>query len=238
MKLYENVVIGNFLYGLGYSIGRGLENDDLIGAVNLLQQTPEDKLLGDVLLAFPGTLRLLEFKAKGSSLSKERSKHDVLSKALEGKPEMQKVSRDVHWYVETAPAKSSGVRAFCAPYLDALAVKSSSRVASALGLEQLIDTTAREVVLQKDQTLPQSVSDYLSLVRWCQGDGETGAGALICMVGKDGLHYVQLQDMRELTMQHDRWLEYRQALQQKLERQHDLDREGPEVKRGRGPVGR
>lgn len=58
VKLYENVVIGNFLDGLGVSIGGRLKTECLPGAVSLLQQTPEDEALGDVLLDFPGTLRL------------------------------------------------------------------------------------------------------------------------------------------------------------------------------------
>lgn len=73
MKLYENVVIGNFLYGLGVSIGGRLKSGYLPGAVSLLQQTPEDKALGDVLLDFPGTLRLIEFKAQAN-----RSKRNSL----------------------------------------------------------------------------------------------------------------------------------------------------------------
>ncbi len=63
MKLYENVVIGNFLYGLGVSVGAQLRGHILPASVNLLQQTPEDKALADVLLSFPGTLRLIEFKS-------------------------------------------------------------------------------------------------------------------------------------------------------------------------------
>lgn len=57
MKLYENVIIGNFLYGLGLDIGIkiGLDNGtetlpEII--INLLQQTPADKELGDMLWGF------------------------------------------------------------------------------------------------------------------------------------------------------------------------------------------
>ncbi len=53
VKLYENVVIGNFLYGLGVSVGAQLRGHVLPASVNLLQQTPEDKALADVLLSFP-----------------------------------------------------------------------------------------------------------------------------------------------------------------------------------------
>ncbi|MDP6008078.1 hypothetical protein ACLHT5_11360 [Pseudomonas aeruginosa] len=66
MKLYENITIGNFLFALGYAI-RDLQQGSksaAVGSVNLLQQTPADRLLADVLLNFGGVARLLEFKAE------------------------------------------------------------------------------------------------------------------------------------------------------------------------------
>lgn len=70
MKLYENIVIGNFLYGLGYSVGTKKGGNEVFSVVNLLQQTPADKELGDVLLEFPGVVKLIEFKNKAGSLKK------------------------------------------------------------------------------------------------------------------------------------------------------------------------
>ena len=48
---YENVIIGNFIYGLGLVMGKNPRQID--SCVNLLQQTPLDKVLGDVMLQFP-----------------------------------------------------------------------------------------------------------------------------------------------------------------------------------------
>lgn len=64
MKLYENIVIGNFLYGLGFAVRARAHSTGLVvpSVVNLLQQTPADKELADVLLEFPGVVRLIEFK--------------------------------------------------------------------------------------------------------------------------------------------------------------------------------
>ena len=61
MKLYENVVIGNFLYGLGVSVGARLGGNVLPASVNLLQQTPEDSAPCDAPRSFPGTPLLIEF---------------------------------------------------------------------------------------------------------------------------------------------------------------------------------
>ena len=54
MKLYENIVIGNFLYGLGFAIAKRTASCDFPSIVNLLQQTPDDAVLGDLLFKAPG----------------------------------------------------------------------------------------------------------------------------------------------------------------------------------------
>ena len=54
MPIYENLVIGNFLFALGLKIGA--RRDDYLApdlGVHLMQQTPLDIVLGDVLLAGP-----------------------------------------------------------------------------------------------------------------------------------------------------------------------------------------
>lgn len=225
MKLYENVVIGNFLFGLGCAMGGRLRSGHLPAAVNLLQQTPKDKLLGDVLLSFPGTLRLIEFKAKGASLKKERTKHRKLSAAVEALPGMSDISRKVHWYIETAPSEVLGIEAFFGPYLDALAATSASRPRSALDFKRFIETTVDEVFAHRDEEVPEQVQAYLTLLRWCQGGDKTGAGALIVMVGAGGgLNYVELKDMTELRMEHRQWLAYRHELELALERERTLQR--------------
>ena len=77
MPIYENLVIGNFLYALGLKIG-ARQHDYLIPdlTVNLIQQTPIDFVLGDVLLVGPRAVALLEFKreANREGHRKEQSK--------------------------------------------------------------------------------------------------------------------------------------------------------------------
>ena len=108
MKLYENVVIGNFLYGLGVSVGAQLRGHVLPASVNLLQQTPEDKALADVLLSFPGTLRLIEFKTADNRSGKEAARFRKLSHALESDARLTPLSHRIHWYVETMPEINAG----------------------------------------------------------------------------------------------------------------------------------
>ncbi|MDC9588370.1 hypothetical protein PSI23_03325 [Xenorhabdus sp. XENO-10] len=207
MKLYENVVIGNFLYGLGVSIGGRLKSGYIPGAVGLLQQTPEDTALGDVLIAFPGTLRLIEFKAKGNYSTKEVERYQKLSVILQRKPQMEIISRRVHWYVETAPSRLSGVETFFSPYLDAFDTKIHKRQPYAL--ERFINSVVDDAISQRDHERPQIEKDYLKLVRWCQGVEETGAGALIVIVGSGGsMEFVALEDLMELNMSYGQWMTY------------------------------
>lgn len=48
---------------------------DLPGTINLLQQLPERKAQGDVLLSFPGVVRPIEFKKKEDASGKEGARH-------------------------------------------------------------------------------------------------------------------------------------------------------------------
>lgn len=59
LKLYENVVIGNFLYGLGSAVQAKSKLNTVFSSINLLQQTPADQALADVLIEFSGLFALL-----------------------------------------------------------------------------------------------------------------------------------------------------------------------------------
>lgn len=220
MKLYENVVIGNFLYGLGVSVGAQLGGNVLPGSVNLLQQTPEDKALGDVLLSFPGTLRLIEFKSAVNRSGKEEARFRKLSSALECREGLREVSHRIHWYVETTPDVPAGVKTYFSSYLSALS--QPVRQAEPLNLERFISQITRTIFSAQAED-PEAVGNYLKLVRWCQGvDQESGAGALIVVCdGKGNLRYAELKNIMELSMTHEKWLEYRHD----TERQTELDRE-------------
>ena len=221
LKLYENVVIGNFLYGLGVSIGGRLKSGYLPAAVSLLQQTPEDKALGDILLDFPGSLRLIEFKAPGNHSKKELTRYRKLLPTIQDQQEMVSISRRVHWYVETAPSPFKGVEAFFSPYLDVFDTKKPSK--QTFSLERFIESVADDAISSKNDVRDKQEKDYLKLVRWCQGVGETGAGALIVIVGSGGgLEFVALEDLMALNMSHQKWITYRQEKELKMEKELEM----------------
>ncbi len=73
--------------------------------VNLLQQTPADKELADVLLEFPGVVRLIEFKQLNNKSKKERARYNLLKAAIGNDKETIKLSKSIHWFVETYSSK-------------------------------------------------------------------------------------------------------------------------------------
>ena len=103
LTLYENIVIGNYLFDLRVRMAKRRPDLPLV-SVNMLQQTPSDRLLGDVLLANAGVCRLMEFKRAGKLTDKERKKLATLRSGIAAsgtrREEIENLSRELHWYVE------------------------------------------------------------------------------------------------------------------------------------------
>jgi hypothetical protein len=162
VPIYENLVIGNFLYALGLKVGA--RRHDYIApdlAVNLLQQTPLDRVLGDVLLIGPRAVALLEFKRAANRCSKERSKLMKIEHQLED-PEfrvLRDISRQIHFYVETGDILNENFSRVL-PYLD---LKTDHRRSC---LEQLVDNLANRArsAHELPKTYVRDCQRYLELV--------------------------------------------------------------------------
>ncbi|MEH8263388.1 hypothetical protein Q7I27_09705 [Aeromonas veronii] len=219
MKLYENVVIGNFLYCLGHSIGISTPEKTQLSVISLLQQTPADKELGDMLLEFPGVVRLIEFKNGASNLKKEKKRCDQLTVAIGKNDKIKEISREIHWYVETNPFKEICLNNI-KPYLDAF-----SETASMHTIESLITDIASSVINPNLTISSNELKAYLALVSKCQGSGNVGTGGLVVSVSKQGIRYVQLSDIMELRLQHKDYVmkvekEYTSIMEKKLQREY------------------
>lgn len=122
LKLYENIVIGRYLFDLGVKMAK-LRPDLPLISVNLLQQTPLDSTLGDVFLANAGVCRIIEFKREGKLTKKEMKKLGALRTGIgnsEGSQIYERLSRHVHWYIEIQEPHVLGqaVVTRACPYLD------------------------------------------------------------------------------------------------------------------------
>ena len=239
MKLYENVVIGNFLYGLGFALGSQLRSGQLPSMVNLLQQTPDDKRLGDLLMAFPGTVRLIEFKTEANKSKKEAGRHQFLSRIFSEKldelPDLPGTSRRVHWYIETAPLPSAALSARIEPYLDAFGEGARQRPKSTERFQNFIEELAVGILQRRSAEITRAERDYIDLVRLAQGPEETGTGGLVLVAGSGGsLHFAALQDLMDLNLSHKQWIEYSQ--ERYLSLQREMKQPGHEMPDLKGPT--
>lgn len=226
MKLYENVAIGNFLYGLGFAVGKRVKGRDFPSVVNLLQQTPDDTLFGDVLIRAPGMLRIFEFKQRDNKDTKEPDRHAKLVRNLKGKEDMTRISRTVHWFVETAPDEKSFFSRIV-PYLDAY-----PRTLGQHSFATFVNATADAVVGGAEPLVQADMEKYLAHLLLLHKSGSVGSGGLIIKMSETGeLHYAELTSILDLILTKQSILEQQRQMEQAREQEKKIKNER---ERGRG----
>lgn len=214
MKLYENIVIGNFLYGLGFAIAKRTASCDFPSIINLLQQTPDDAVLGDLLFKAPGLLRIIEFKQRSNTDPKEKVRHASVCMGLTSSPEMTQVSRQVHWFIETQPTHDHFL-ARIVPYLDAF-----PRTEEQHDFAAFIAATADAAVSDQARSTVDEMNNYLGWLACLHKSGTVGSGGLVVKLSPDGtLHYVALVSVMELMLS-------RQSVMQAREQAMALEKGG------------
>lgn len=193
MDIYENVIIGNFLFGLGLKVGwnsGGQALDPL--CINLLQQTPCDESLADLMLASSRICLLVEFKRMRTDDSVgERAKRNRIEQVV-SRSGMVAFSERVHWYIET----------------DFTAQHSVNRVVEYLNFNtprlgksflEFIDEVADRAASQaEDGDDRQQFKHYLQLVaKACGGETGSSGGLLVSVTASGQLKYIVLHDMRK-----------------------------------------
>ncbi|MBF0354941.1 MAG: hypothetical protein HQL43_06880 [Alphaproteobacteria bacterium] len=232
MDVYENIVIGSFLYGLGLKMGvgaGGLGSEPT--SISLFQQTPLDRPLSDLLFANPRIIRIFEFKRRDNESNKELVKRGLLEDALAGQEmaPLAAISREIHWYVES-DYRHEGGQTLAMPYLD---FPARSDVQD---LTAFIDRLIREAATPaNDQKLSLS-KEYLNVLLRLALGAKGGSGTFIVSVtGGGGLQFVHLPDVQELFMTPqmiiDRRLEQERAIVQQRQHQRQPDRSP-----SRGPI--
>jgi hypothetical protein len=191
----ENVTIGNFLYGLGLSMGSRAGDRAPAGCVNLLQQTPLDRRLGDVMLEYPCVFRLIEFKRRAADLRKELLKLRTLKAALKRQPDLVEVSREVHWYAETF--ESSPEFTFTARrYLNL-----RKRDEVPLGFVDFVNGIVDQALNTGRQTDLALIAEYLEAVAIFAGKASgTYSGMLVSIGPNGGVRYVVVSDIRDVRL--------------------------------------
>jgi hypothetical protein len=195
MPIYENLVIGTFLYALGLKVG-ARQHDYLAPdfAVSLVQQTPLDIVLGDVLLTSQKSVALLEFKREASREGrwKERSKLLKIEASLKDPEfhELRDTSRQIHFYVETKDILDPGFSRVL-PYLD-LGTDDRGRTLEELIEDLVSHASSAPVCIEACQL-------YLNLVCSSQGYSYHASPGLLVGVGAGGrIAFASVDDIRDL----------------------------------------
>lgn len=200
--IYENVFIGNFVFILGAQIGMALRDQkqhDIPMCINLLQQTPVDKLLGDMLADFPGCSFLIEFKREQNNDRKEKRKLDILRNALKRDSELENISRLAHWFIQIKDSKDS-LTTNVVPYLDMEQVNMKIEHKS---FEFFIKEIVIEIMKMPNgedvKTIGVSSNDmsqYLKLLKKAYGSMGVTTGGIIINLSKNGtLSYAVINDI-------------------------------------------
>lgn len=194
---YENIIIGSFLYGLGLAMGA--QPLAAPSCVNLMQQTPLDPVLGDVMVQLPGVWRLIEFKRKQADLTKEIAKLLLVRGALKNRPRLERVSRKVHWYVESDAAANDAsgpipsLTLEVRQYLDLL-----DPATPAIQLNEFAESMVREAFETPDASLVHE-DRYLKLITLLHGRRDFNtSGLLVGVSSAGGLTYVPVPNFADL----------------------------------------
>lgn len=222
---YENVFIGNFLYGLGLAIGTRSQGGELPACINLLQQSPMDPLLGDVMVEFDGTLRLLEFKRSKNESVKERDKANLLRTALSARPHLEPVSRAVHWFVQSYSAHgATEAKIHVSPYIDLGVQQRAPNTRLSWFVQSLADEAISPDTPRIETTL---LKEYLECVAQWQGSGAVSAGGMLVSVDASGnVRYVTLDNILELGLQHQQYIDRRAQLALEMEQSPSYEQVG------------
>jgi hypothetical protein len=217
---YENIIIGNFLYGMGLSLGTRAGANAPPGSINNTQQTPLDCSLADVWFHYPGVSRLLEFKRRGADQTKDLDKRALLELRLNGSAQMLAVSRRIHWFAEIVADEVGRVDLVLKPYIDFN--KPESRT---LSLSQYIEQLT-DAALSPSNLEPQGkdVTAYLQLLNKVTRSGDTSNGGLMVNVDQNGvLQCIPLSDIRDLGITYREQLTQETSLTYAIEKQRELD---------------
>lgn len=200
---YENIIIGNFLYSLGLAMGR--QAGPAPGCVNLLQQTPADPVLGDVMLQFPGVWRLIEFKRTGGDEKKEhrkRRKFLAATSPARGRQRLRAISRQVHWYLVNGPdqrGQSPSPQQYPMTVRPYLHEEGDQAIPMEAFAQDLVQQACKGRFTDEEE-----LADYMAIVETLAGVRRYNAGGLLVGVnaggegGTGGITYLPVPNFADL----------------------------------------
>lgn len=232
MGHYENTFIGSFLYGLGIEIGATSVDHPLVSGVDLLQQTPLDRSLADLLIKAPDYVSIIEFKRCENRDEKEANKRSWLKRMISASEEAHQriaaISRAMHIQIDIKTATSDLVISR-RPYIDddSAAVRES--------LPEICRWFAAEMRQAPAQPTAAERAFYLEFLKLVNGEGSSasGGGSVLILAGQSGfLRHVIVDDLRDFYRTPRQIVELQERLSRERDRQlKPRQRNEPEVER-------
>lgn len=232
MALYENTFIGSFLYGLGIQIGASSAQQPRVTGVDLLQQTPLDSPLADLLIHAPDYVSIIEFKRRENRSEKESEKRAWLSRNIGVSVDpgrLQRISRAMHFQIDLeSVGKSLVVR--LRPYLD------EDEAGQTIDLANLCRWFADAMGKSDPTPSPQDRAEYLAFLRTTHGKDSAsgGGGSVLIVAAKDGLiRHAVVDDLRDFFRTPNQLLALQRQLDAARGALHERDRTS--VSKGSAP---
>lgn len=230
IDIYENIFIGNFIYVLGVQMGIALcqHEKQFTSCINLLQQTPVDQCLADMLATFSGVSFLIEFKRENNRSLKELEKLKILRRGIKNNNEMIATSHAAHWFIQIKAPNNGNFETKVVPYLD---LDQLSNLAETKLFECFIKEIVTKVFNFKENkevinigVTAEKMSTYIKfLCKIYSKSGLKKPGGLIITLSLNGeLTYVAVNDITQMLNKHKNVVrEYQQMLNRY---DHELER--------------
>jgi hypothetical protein len=184
----------------------------------MLQQTPADKAIGDVLFDSVEFVKIIEFKRSKNSSIKEKTKHKQLCRALNqsNNQHLLPVSCEIHWYIETENIEGKLSTKF-SPYIDFINGLKEGE------LSTLISQTAHELIGKTPpRHSPNDYAAYLDLLTLLTGKRSASTGALVLWATfGGGLRYIPVAELQHIRF---KLKDIYQKIDQKYQREAQLEK--------------
>lgn len=223
MDLYENTLIGTFLYGLGIEVGAHAGTKPFASGVDLLQQTPLDASLADLLIQSPSFVRLFEFKRAVSRDPKESRKRRFLERVIGAEDDadrLRDIANAIHWHIESTPRVDTSPVLQAKPYF--------GDDADSCDVTALCQRTAAAMRNPSLGPSPDDCARYLSVIRKSGGTlskASGGGSTLLVAVKKGILMHAHVNDLTDITLRHQQLREIQETLSRALQKERDRLRE-------------
>lgn len=200
-KIYENVYIGSFIFACGKYAG-ALDGN---ASVNLYQQTPNDKRLGDVLFGAKSRILIIEFKKSAEDLVTELHKPHRLRflkkmQDEENVPEIWSISSRAHFL-----GFPDEFKLHFTSYVKYLTMKDSDLFSMNHFIKEMYEPTQDDWMMSIPPKVGVSYNDFVLYLRYIyelkdDDMGDAIGGLVVAVNEQRQITLIPFESIRELSI--------------------------------------